>query len=96
MLKSTSLYWIAIGTHPCEKENQSLILKNNEKKVKEPVHFSLDTMWEAQYYMYTTVVPCFCLPTSKMRTCIRPVLRSEPCQYIGLVSSDPYISKCGN
>ncbi len=43
--------------------------------------------------MYTTAVPCFCLPTSKMRTCIGPLLRIEPCQYSGLVSSDPYISK---
>jgi hypothetical protein len=30
-------------------ENQSLIFANNEKKVKEPVNFSLDTMLEAQY-----------------------------------------------
>ncbi len=32
MFKSMDLCWIAIGTHHCEKENQSLIFANNKKK----------------------------------------------------------------
>ena len=64
------------GTCFCE-DILEFFLVNEQKKRQERVPDSLDSMWEAHYYMGTTVVPCLRLPTSKKRTCIRPLLRIQ-------------------